>query len=130
MSIVNVASTAAGSRARTPGAYSAAKFARPGGPIRCTPRSAGTGSTSGWCCPGSRKTEGFPATELLAKPVTRWLVTSPEVVADAIIEAGPGGKPERYVPRYYWMPAALRIVAPRVLRRAIAGARSRPRRTP
>jgi hypothetical protein len=28
------------------------------------------------------------------------------------------GKAERYVPRYYWLAAAARILAPRLLRRA------------
>ena len=27
---------------------------------------------------------------------------SPTVVVEAILEAGPGGRHERYVPRYYW----------------------------
>jgi uncharacterized protein len=42
-------------------------------------------------------------------------------VAEAIIQAGPGGRAERYVPRYYWIFAALRIMAPRLVRRATAG---------
>ena len=49
--------------------------------------------------PGFIKTEGFPAAELLAKPATRWIVSTPERVAEAIVDAGPGGKAERYVPR-------------------------------
>ena len=71
--------------------------------------------------PGFIETEGFPATELLAKPHTRWIVSTPDRVAEAIIEAGPGGKAERYVPRPYWIVAALRILAPSLVRRAIAG---------
>jgi hypothetical protein len=67
------------------------------------------------------KTEGFPAAELLAKPHTRWIVSTPERVAEAVMEAGPGGKAERYVPRPYWIPAALRILAPSLVRRATAG---------
>jgi hypothetical protein len=66
-------------------------------------------------------TEGFPATELLAKAATRWMVSTPEAVAEAILDAGPGGRPERYVPRFYWIFAALRILAPRVVRRAVGG---------
>jgi hypothetical protein len=37
------------------------------------------------------------------------------------MEAGPGGKAERYVPRPYWLAAATRILAPRLVRRATAG---------
>ena len=67
----------------------------------------------GLVLPGFVKTEGFPASELLANPATRWIVSTPEAVAEAIVEAGPGGKAERYVPRPYWLAAALRILAPR-----------------
>jgi hypothetical protein len=49
------------------------------------------------------------------------MVSKPEVVADAIFEAGPGGKPERYVPRPYWLAAAARVLAPALVRRATAG---------
>ena len=73
----------------------------------------------GLVLPGFVKTEGFPATELLKGP-TRFIVSEPEGVAEAIYEAGPGGRFERYVPRYYWVFAALRIVAPRLVRRVIA----------
>ena len=120
VSIVNVASTAARVARPNSGAYSAAKFALAGWTDSLYAEERRHGVHVGLVLPGFAQTEGFPATELLAKPMTRWLVSSPEVVAEAIVEAGPGGKPERYVPRYYWVPAALRIVAPRVLRRAIA----------
>jgi hypothetical protein len=46
------------------------------------------------------------------------MVSTPEKVAEAIVEAGPGGKAERYVPRPYWIAAALRILAPGLVRRA------------
>ena len=52
---------------------------------------------------------------------TRLIVSKPEAVAEAIVECGPGGKAERYVPRYYWLAAAARILAPGLVRRAIAG---------
>jgi hypothetical protein len=37
------------------------------------------------------------------------------------MQAGPGGKVERYVPRYYWIGAALRLLAPALVRRATRG---------
>ncbi len=120
VSIVNVASTAGRVARPNSGAYSAAKFATVGWTDSLYAEERQHGVHVGLVLPGFVKTEGFPATELLANPATRWLVTSPEVVAEAILEAGPGGKPERYVPRYYWIPAALRIVAPRVIRGAVA----------
>jgi hypothetical protein len=35
-------------------------------------------------------------------------------------QAGPGGKAERYVPRPYFIAAALRLLAPAVVRRGLA----------
>jgi hypothetical protein len=42
-------------------------------------------------------------------------------VAEAVIEAGPGGKAERYVPRAYWLAAASRTLLPALVRRATRG---------
>ena len=68
-------------------------------------------------------TEGFPQRELRDRALTRWAVSTPDKVAEAIMDAGPGGKAERYVPRLYWLAAAARIIAPRLVRRgASAGA--------
>ena len=117
--IVNVASTA--SRVARPGAgaYSAAKFALAGWSDSLHAEEREHGIHVGLVLPGFVGTEGFPARELLARPTTRWLVSRPEPVAEAILEAGPGGRAERYVPRFYWIVAALRIVAPRLMRRAL-----------
>jgi hypothetical protein len=52
------------------------------------------------------------------------MVSTPDKVAEAIVEAGPGGRAERYVPRPYWMAAALRVAAPALVRRATAGGRT------
>jgi short-subunit dehydrogenase len=65
--------------------------------------------------PGFIRTEGFPAAEL-----PKFMVSEPEIVAEAIYQTGPGGKAERYVPRPYFIAAALRILAPAVVRRALA----------
>jgi short-subunit dehydrogenase len=121
VSIVNVASTAGRVSRPNSGAYSAAKFAIAGWSDALYGEEREHGVHVGLVLPGFVRTEGFPAAELLAKPATRWLVASPEAVAEAIMDAGPGGRAERYVPRYYWLAAALRILAPRLVRRATAG---------
>jgi uncharacterized protein len=121
VSIVNVASTAARVSRPNSGAYSASKFALAGWSDALHGEERSHGVHVGLVLPGFVKTEGFPAAELLARRSTRWIVSSPERVAEAVIEAGPGGKPERYVPRPYWIPAALRILAPAVVRRATSG---------
>jgi hypothetical protein len=49
---------------------------------------------------------------------TRWLVSGVDGVVDGILKAGPGGQPEVYQPRYYWLGAVLRVLAPKLIRRA------------
>jgi short-subunit dehydrogenase len=121
VSIVNVASTAGRVSRPDSGAYSASKFALAGWTDSLYAEERPHGVHVGLVLPGFVRTEGFPARELLASPVTRWIVSKPEVVAEAIVEAGPGGKPERYVPRGYWLAAAARILAPALVRRATGG---------
>src|ERR1700710_1693415 len=119
--IVNVASTAGRvARART-GAYSASKFALIGWTDALYPEERPHGGHVGRVLPGFIATEGFPATEWRQRALTRWVVSKPESVAEAILEVGPGGKAERYVPRPYALAAIARIVAPRLVRRVLSG---------
>jgi len=119
--IVNVASTAGRvARART-GAYSASKFALVGWTDALYAEERPHGVHVGLVLPGFIETEGFPATELRERALTRWTVSKPEKVAEAIVECGPRGKAERYVPRPYALAAVARILAPRLVRRVLAG---------
>jgi len=119
--IVNVASTAGRvSRART-GAYSASKFALIGWSDSLYAEEAPHGVHVGLVLPGFVRTEGFPATELREKALTRWIVSKPATVAEAIHECGPGRKPERYVPRPYALAAHARILFPSLTRRILSG---------
>jgi short-subunit dehydrogenase len=119
--IVNVASTAGRvARART-GSYSASKFALIGWTDALYAEEKPHGVHVGMVLPGFVKTEGFPATELREKALTRWIVSRPERVADAIYEVGPGGCAERYVPRAYALAAAVRVLAPGLVRRVLSG---------
>ena len=121
VAIVNVASTAGRVARRGAGAYSASKFALIGWSDALFIEEAPHGVHVGLVLPGFIATEGFPATELRAKRLTSLIVSEPEVVADAILATGPGGVPERYAPRYYWLAAATRILMPRLVRRATSG---------
>jgi short-subunit dehydrogenase len=121
VSIVNIASTAGRVARPGSGAYSASKFAFAGWTDALYGEERPHGVHVGLVLPGFVATEGFPATELRAKLATKWIVSTPEKVADAIWEAGPGGKAERYVPRGYYLAAVTRILAPAVVRRATAG---------
>jgi short-subunit dehydrogenase len=119
--IVNVASTAGRvSRART-GAYSASKFALIGWNDSLYAEERPHGVHVGMVLPGFVATEGFPATELRERALTRWIVSKPEKVAEAIVETGLRGKAERYVPRPYALAAVVRILAPSLVRRVLAG---------
>ena len=119
--IVNVASTAGRVARAGSGAYSASKFALAGWSDALWAEEHATGVHVGLVLPGFISTEGFPQSELTAKPWTRWIVSTPDKAADAIYEAGIGRRAERYVPRAYGIAAALRILAPGLVRRVLGG---------
>jgi short-subunit dehydrogenase len=116
--IVNVSSTAGRVSRGDSGAYSASKFALAGWTDALYLEERRHGVHVGLVLPGFVATEGFPQEELRGKRATRWMVSTPEKVAEAIVAAGPGGHAERYVPRPYWLAAVARTLAPRVVRRA------------
>jgi uncharacterized protein len=119
--VVNVASTAGRvARART-GSYSASKFALIGWTDALFAEERPYGVHVGMVLPGFIATEGFPATELRQSILTRWTVSKPEKVAEAIVETGLRGKAERYVPRPYALAAIARILFPRLVRRVLSG---------
>ncbi len=120
-SIVNIASTAGRISRPGAGAYSASKYALIGWSDSLYAEEREHGVHVGIVMPGFIATEGFPAEELKAKAITRWTVSTPEKAAEAIIDAGLNGKAERYVPRPYGLIAVLRILAPGLVRRIIAG---------
>jgi short-subunit dehydrogenase len=119
--IVNVSSTAGRVARAGSGAYSASKFALAGWSDSLWAEEKANGVHVGLVLPGFISTEGFPQAELTAKPWTRWVVSTPEKAAEAIYEAGLGGRAERYVPRPYAIAAALRILTPRLTRRVLGG---------
>jgi short-subunit dehydrogenase len=121
VSIVNVASTAARVSRPGAGAYSASKAALAAWTDALAMEERVHGVHVGMVLPGFVPTEGFPAAELRQRAVTRWALSTPEHVAEAIVAAGPGAAAERYVPRPYWFAAAARVLLPRLVRRVTAG---------
>jgi short-subunit dehydrogenase len=119
--LVNVASTAGRVARGGTGAYSASKFALAGWTDALFLEEAPNGVHVGMVLPGFISTEGFPQKQLTDKRATRWMVAKPQAGAEAIVDAGLGRKPERYVPRPYAVAAVLRVVAPRLVRRALGG---------
>jgi short-subunit dehydrogenase len=119
--IVNVASTAGRVARAGSGAYSASKFALAGWSDSLWAEERTHGIHVGLVLPGFIATEGFPQSELTEKPWTRWIVSTPAAAAEAIYEAGIGRRPERYIPRPYALAAALRVLAPGLVRRVLGG---------
>jgi uncharacterized protein len=117
--VVNVASTASRVARAGTGAYAASKAALAAWTDALHIEEAAHGVHVGLVLPGFIRTEGFPADELVGRRATRWLVSTPERTAAAVLAAGPGGCAERYVPRPYGLAAGLRVIAPRVVRRAL-----------
>ena len=120
-SIVNVSSTAGRVSRAGSGAYSASKFALAGWTESLHLEERRHGVHVGNVLPGFIVTEGFPAEELRAKALTRWMVSTPERAAEAILQVGLEGKAERYVPRPYELVAVLKALAPGLVRRVLSG---------
>ncbi len=119
--LVNVSSTAGRIARGGSGAYSASKFALAGWTDALRSEEAVNGIHVGNVLPGFISTEGFPQAELTGRALTRWAVSTPEKAAEAVFQAGPGGKAERYVPRAYALVGILRMLAPGLLRRVMGG---------
>jgi short-subunit dehydrogenase len=121
--IVNVCSVAGRVGRARAGAYSASKFALAGWTESLQLEEREHGVHVGLVLPGFVSTETFPQEQLTRRRATRWIVSSTDKVADAIVDAGPGGKPERYVPRPWALVPALRHALPGVWRKV--GSRAR-----
>ena len=122
--VVNVSSTSGRVARPGAGAYAASKFALAGWTDALHAEEARHGVHVGLVLPGFVVTEGFPASELRARRSLRWIVSTPEKAAAAVVDAGLGGRAERYVPRPYGAVAVLRVLAPWLLRRVQGSARS------
>jgi short-subunit dehydrogenase len=114
-SIVNIGSTSGRVARGGSAAYSASKFALGGWSDGLYLEERPRGVHVGLVLPGFIRTEGFPAAELPSL-----IVSTPEKVAEAIVDCGLRGKAERYVPRPYALAAILRIVAPGLTRRVLS----------
>ena len=116
-SVVNVASIAGRVARSTAGSYGASKAALIGWTDSLHLEERPNRVHVGLVLPGFVSTEGFPQESLKRNPATRLIVGKPEQVAGAIVDAGPGGRAERIVPRGYAVFPALRILTPGLVRR-------------
>ncbi len=117
--VVNVASIAG--RVAAPGlpAYCASKFALVGWTEALQPELAPKGIFLSSVEPGFIPTEGFPQKDLVEDKVMRHILGSDAQVSAAIQDAVAGRKPQRVVPRWYYMLQLPRVVTPRVFRSAV-----------
>jgi len=115
-SIVNVSSIAGRVGRATTGAYSASKFALAGWSECLRMEEKSHGVHVGLVLPGFVSTEGFPQEQLTRSARTRWIVSTPDKVADAIVRAAEG-KAEVAVPRPWGLIPRLRYGLPGVARR-------------
>jgi short-subunit dehydrogenase len=122
-SIVNVSSVSGRVGRPRNGAYAASKFALAGWSEALADEERSHGVHVGLVLPGFVATEGFPQRHLVDSPRTRWIVSTPDKVAKAIVAAGPGGKREVYVPRPYALVPKLRHTVPGLTRRVLGGGR-------
>jgi len=118
--IVNVGSVAGRVSRPRAGSYSASKFALAGWTEALQMEEARHGVHVTLVQPGYVATEGFSQRELLARPWTRWMVSSDDKVAGAILDAWRRRRPEAYVPRPYALVPVARVLLPGLYRRAVA----------
>ena len=114
--IVNVSSIAGRVGRAKMGAYTASKFALAGWSECLRMEEKRHGVHVGLVLPGFVSTEGFPQEQFTRSARTRWIVSTPDKVADAIVRAAEG-KAEVAVPRPWGLIPRLRYGLPGVARR-------------
>ena len=108
------------SRARA-GSYSASKFALTGWTEAVAMEERPHGVHVSLVELGFVATEGFPQRKLLARPWTRWMVSTDAKAAEGIVEAWRRRRPEVYLPRPYALVPVARALLPGLYRRAVGG---------
>ena len=118
--VVNIGSVAGRVSRPRVGSYSASKFALAGWTEAVAMEEARHGVHMSLVQPGFVPTEGFPQRELLARPWTRWMLSTDDKVAETILDVWRNCRPEAYVPRPYGLVPVARVLLPGLYRRAVA----------
>ena len=119
--VVNIGSIAGRASRPRAGSYAASKFALAGWTEALGMEEARHGVHVGLVQPGFVATEGFPHQRLLARPWTRWIVSTDDKVAETIVDVWRNRRPEAYVPKPYGLVPVARVLLPGLYRRAVAG---------
>ena len=118
---MNVSSTAGRISRAGSGAYSASKFALAGWTESLYLEERRHGVHVGNVLPGFIRTEGFPAEELRAKALTRWLVSTPESAAEAILRGRPRWQGGAVRPAALWTDPRRQGECAGLVRRILSG---------
>ena len=103
------------------GSYSASKYALAGWTEALQMEEGPHGVHVTLVQPGYVATEGFPQRKLLARPWTRWMVSTDAKAAEGIVEVWRRRRPEAYLPRPYALVPLARVLLPGLYRRAVGG---------
>lgn len=120
--IVNVASMAGRLAAPGNSTYAASKFALVGWTEALQPDLAERGIYLSSVEPGFVPTEGFPQKNLAADKMMKHILGTDAQVSAAIIDAIRHRKPQRVVPRWYYLLQVPRVLTPRLYRSALTKA--------
>jgi short-subunit dehydrogenase len=114
--VVNVTSVAG--RIATPGftSYTASKFALVGWTESLQPELAPKGVYVSSVEPGFIPTEGFPQEDMVGDAMMSRILGTEEMVSEAIRDAISGRKPQRVVPRWYYLFQVPKVLTPPVYR--------------
>jgi short-subunit dehydrogenase len=118
--LVNVVSIAGLVAVAPSGPYSASKHAQAAFSRAVAGELAPRGVRVHTVFPGFVETEGFPQRSRGRGRMFERLVAEPEQVAEAIVDAVERGRRERFVPRWYRLPALAQALAPGLMSRALA----------
>jgi uncharacterized protein len=119
--VVNIGSVAGRVSRPRVGSYAASKFALAGWTEALQMEERRNGVHVGLVQPGFVATEGFPQRELLARPWTRWMLSTEDKVAETILDVWRNRRPEAYVPKPYGLVPVARVLLPGLYRRAVGG---------
>ena len=117
--VVNVASMAGRLAAPGNSTYAASKFALVGWTEALQPDLAERGIYLSSVEPGFVPTEGFPQKNLAADRLMKHILGTDAQVSEAIIDAIRHRKPQRVVPRWYYLLQIPRVLFPRLYRIAL-----------
>ena len=119
--VVNIGSVAGRVARPGVGSYSASKFALAGWTEAVQMEEARNGVYIALVQPGFVATEGFPQRKLLARPWTRWMLSSEDKVVETIVDVWRRRRPEAYVPRPYGLVPVFRVLLPGLYHRVVGG---------